>query len=423
MRFAVFGLNHRTASVALREKFALSYDEVPQVAEAIQEPDGTEILVLSTCNRVEFYFASDDTDKAVENAKTYLSQHAQVERPLIEDHTYTKVGSDAVNHLFRVASSLDSMVVGEPQILGQLKSAVQHARNGKLIGKWLDRLTSKAFSTAKKVRTRTGIGNQPVSISSVAVDLARQIFGRFLGRKVLLIGAGEMAELAAEQFRNTGAELIIANRGRERADRLASRMGGVSRTLGELPELLTTVDVVVASAYSSKYLVTKAQMEGAMKRRKYRPIFFLDIAVPRNLDPSMNDIDGVYVYDLDSLSHIGQENLRKREEQVGLAESFVDEAVEQFEKVFLGESVTPMIVEIRRRVNALVDAELKHLRVDDQQTQFEAKEIEKVLGRVTNKILHGVSEELRRSAGTPNQEQTIETMDRAFRLPAKGEDS
>ena len=137
----------------------------------------------------------------------------------------------------------------------------------------------------------------------------------------------------------------------------------------------------------------------------------------------MNDIDGVYVYDLDSLSHIGQENLRKREEQVGLAESFVDEAVEQFEKVFLGESVTPMIVEIRRRVNALVDAELKHLRVDAQQTQFEAKEIEKVLGRVTNKILHGVSEELRRSAGTPNQEQTIETMDRAFRLPAKGEDS
>ena len=160
-----------------------------------------------------------------------------------------------------------------------------------------------------------------------------------------------------------------------------------------------------------------------MKRRKYRPIFFLDIAVPRNLDPSMNDIDGVYVYDLDSLSHIGQENLRKREEQVGLAESFVDEAVEQFEKVFLGESVTPMIVEIRRRVNALVDAELKHLRVDAQQTQFEAKEIEKVLGRVTNKILHGVSEELRRSAGTPNQEQTIETMDRAFRLSAKGEDS
>ena len=185
MRFAVFGLNHRTASVALREKFALSYDEVPQVAEAIQEQDGTELLVLSTCNRVEFYFASDDTDKAVENAKSYLSQHARVERPLIEDHTYTKVGSEAVNHLFRVASSLDSMVVGEPQILGQLKSAVQHARKGQLIGKWLDRLTSKAFSTAKKVRTRTGIGNQPVSISSVAVDLARQIFGRPKGTFVV----------------------------------------------------------------------------------------------------------------------------------------------------------------------------------------------------------------------------------------------
>ena len=275
MRFAVFGLNHRTASVALREKFALSYDEVPQVAEAIQEPDGTEILVLSTCNRVEFYFASDDTTKPLKMRRRICPS-----MPRSSDRS-SKITprrlSDAVNHLFRVAR-FRQYGRWRASNSREAKSAAQHARNGKLIGKWLDRLTSKAFSTAKKVRTRTGIGNQPVSISSVAVDLARQIFGRFLGRKVLLIGAGEMAELAAEQFRNTGAELIIANRGRERADRLASRMGGVSRTLGEL-RIVDTVDVVII-CNSSKYFT--AQMEGA---KVANIAYIFSILLSRGVDP------------------------------------------------------------------------------------------------------------------------------------------
>ena len=412
MSLLVIGLNHTTASVAIRERFAIDETSLVSTAQSLVYSDADEAFVLSTCNRVEFYLTGSDLDALAERAQARLLELGQMSLTALNDYCYIKRGREAIAHLFRVAASLDSMVIGEPQILGQLKSAVQMARLGNTIGSHLSFLTDRAFATAKKVRNETGIGRSSISISSVAVDLARQVFGDFQDRKVLLLGAGKMAELAAAQFKNTGAQLVIANRGRTKADELAAKIGGVSRTLDEINELIEHTDIVIASTGSRSYLFDSELMNVVMKKRKYRPIFLIDIAVPRNLDPSLNRIDGVYLYDLDALSTITQENVRKRQSEADLAEKLVGLGIEQLEQTHQQDRVKPTIIALRAAVLQTVEREVHtlsaRLNLEDESILRRNAEI------IANKVLHGAIEELKKSAGTAHQEAVQAAILRIF---------
>ena len=417
MSVSVVGINHKTASVAVRERFAIEPDKLAEVARSLKADDADEIVILSTCNRVEFYLASSDLDALIKRVRHQLVEYGQVSENTLEKHSYVLEGTDVITHLFRVASSLDSMVVGEPQILGQLKSAVQQARVIGTLGKHLDRLTSRAFATAKKVRHQTGIGEQRVSVSSVAVDLAKQVFGDFEDRKVLLLGAGKMAELAARQFAHTGAHLMIANRGRKRADELAEKIGGHSRSLDELNLLLEDVDVVIASTGAKNYLLLERDMNTIMKRRKYRPIFFIDIAVPRNIDPNLNRIDGVYLYDLDALSSITQENVRKRQSELLTAESLIRSGVDQMNREQETDLIKPAIIELKTHVMRMVEDEVDVVASKLNVSEADRAALERLGSNIANKILHGAIDELKRHAGSAEQQDIVKSVKRVFGIP------
>ena len=401
MTLAVIGLNHTTASVAVRERFAINEQDVPSVAQALVQVETDEVFVLSTCNRVEFYVSGNDLNAITNRAKAKLSSIGQISNELFNRHCYVKRGDDALLHLFNVAASLDSMVIGEPQILGQLKAAVQSARESKTLGSNLNHLSSKAFAVAKKVRHETGIGRSSISVSSVAVDLARQVFGDFTDRRVLLLGAGKMAELAAAQFSNTGARLVVANRSRARGEKLAERFSAQSRSLDDLEELMQISDVVIASTGARRYLFDDTFMNVIMKRRKFRPIFLIDIAVPRNLDPKLNRIDGVYLYDLDALSSITQENVRKRESEANAASELVRVSVDKVKRDAKTNALKPAIIAVRKSVIGLSQAEVEHVaqkfKVSDEQRAI----LERLATNIANKVLHGAIEELKKDAGSP----------------------
>ena len=414
MKFAVVGLNHTTASLAIRERFAISENQIEAVARDIVQDENDEAIVLSTCNRVEFYVTGENLEAVTARAKTKLSSIGKATSELLNKHCYIKVGDEAILHLFNVAASLDSMVVGEPQILGQLKTAVQAARQAQTLGSKLNNLSSRAFSIAKKVRRETGIGRNSISISSVAVELARQVFGDFRDRKILLIGAGKMAELAAAQFTHTGARLVVANRGRERADKIAARFGAQSRSLNDLNELIEQSDVVIASTGSRGFLFDEKAMGVIMKRRKFRPIFLVDIAVPRNLDPNLNRIDGVYLYDLDALSTITQENVRKRHAEADAAIELVNAGVTQFKKDSQTDMVKPAIIAVRKTVIEMTESEvtqiMQKLKVEPEQRAV----LERLATNIANKVLHGAIEELKRQAGSVNQAEQTQTIMNVF---------
>ncbi len=414
MTLAVVGLSHATASLEIRERFAISETQVETVARDIVQDEHDEAIVLSTCNRVEFYVTGSNLDAVTTRAKDKLSSIGKATSELINKHCYIKRGDDAVLHLFNVAASLDSMVVGEPQILGQLKAAVQSARQAQTLGSRLNHLSSRAFSVAKKVRNETGIGRSSISISSVAVDLARQVFGEFRDRKVLLIGAGKMAELAAAQFTNTGAKLVVANRGRERADKVAERFGAQSRSLDDLTELLEQSDVVIASTASRGFLFNERAMISIMKKRKFRPIFLVDIAVPRNLDPNLNRIDGVYLYDLDALSSITRENVLKRRSEADAASKLVHAGFVQFKRDGQTDRVKPAIIAVRKTVLEMTESEVEHimqkLRVEPEHREV----LDRLATNIANKVLHGAIEELKRQAKQPDETEKAQTIMNVF---------
>ena len=414
MTLSVVGLSHATASLEIRERFAISETQVESVAREIVQDEHDEAIVLSTCNRVEFYVTGDNLDAVTTRAKNKLSSIGQATSDLLNQHCYIKRGEDAILHLFNVASSLDSMVVGEPQILGQLKAAVHSARHAQTLGSKLHHLTSRAFSVAKKVRNETGIGRSSISISSVAVDLARQVFGEFRDRKVLLIGAGKMAELAAAQFTNTGAKLVVANRGKERADRVAERFSAQSRSLADLNELLESSDVVIASTGSRGFLFDEGTMTSIMKKRKFRPIFLIDIAVPRNLDPNLNRIDGVYLYDLDALSSITQENVLKRRSEADAARALVHAGFTQFKRDSETDRVKPAIIAVRNSVLAITESEVEHIMQKLRVSPDQREVLDRLATNIANKVLHGAIEELKRQAGQPDQRERTQTIMNVF---------
>ncbi len=343
MELIVLGINHKTAPIEIRECLAFKSEDLETaLAGAHALPSVKENMILSTCNRVEIYAVSREDQAGIGEIKDFLSRFHHLPLEKFGDCIYLLTGNEAVRHVFRVASSLDSLVVGEPQILGQIKSAYETAVRCQTSGVILHRLLHGAFHVAKRVRTETGIGNSAVSVSSVAVDLARKIFENLEERTVLLIGAGEMCELAAQHLVSGGVgRVLVANRTFERACSLAQKFQGEAIPFEQFQEGLKKADIVISATDSRQVLLEKDSMAGIMKERRYRPVFFIDIADPRNIDPRVNDIENVYLYNIDHLQKVAHDHLRDREKEARKAEDIVAEEVDKIRELVPVSCVDP----------------------------------------------------------------------------------
>lgn len=353
------GLNHRTADVDVRERFALSEHCAPDTWAIPCVQPLVEALILSTCNRVELLGVGQESEAVREHLlrSWALARHAEPEE--LAPYVYEYRGAEAVRHLFSVAASLDSMILGEPQILGQLKQAYRKALESRATGVILNRLLHKAFSVAKRVRTETAVAANAVSISYAAVELARRIFGDMPRQKALLVGAGEMAELAAMHLLQAGIEeMVVVNRTHERAVDLAARFHGRAAAFAELAQCIAEADIVLTSTGSTEPIIRARDLRAVLKTRKNRPMFFIDIAVPRDIDPDVNSLDNVYLYDIDDLREVVEENLASRREEAAKAEAILDEEVALFSRWLESLESQPTIVELVRRGEQAVEEEL-----------------------------------------------------------------
>lgn len=403
MRLSVLGLNHRTAPVQVRETFAIPIDVIPDFLRGLERrPEVSEALVLSTCNRVEVYVVPEPRAGGVaELLVDALAHSRRIPAHDVEAHSYYYEGTEAVRHLLRVCASLDSMVVGEPQILGQVKELAAVARGAGTIGPIFDRLLQRAFSTAKMVRTQTGIAKQRVSIGSVAVDLARRIFPRIDKCRVLLVGAGKMGQVTARSLASAGVERVyITNRSYGKALELAQQHGWRARAFSEFDDLLVEADVVLTSTGAAQPIIDARMLKPVIKQRKYRPLFIVDIAVPRNVDPDAGDFDTVYLYNVDDLEQISLENMESRSREAAAAEQMVGEVLSEVDQWFKTLEVTPTIRAIRERAQGLAQQELerslskrlKHL------GPAERKALDKMMGALVNKLLHPTMSALKEAA-------------------------
>ncbi|WP_457577717.1 glutamyl-tRNA reductase [Desulfomarina sp.] len=388
-KILLMGVNHKTTPVEIREKIALSAGYEEPLA-ALKRIEGCrECYLLSTCNRVEvLVVVEQEADVETRIIRFLFGDTVSPEE--CREYLYVYYGRDAVHHLFTVAASLDSMVVGEAQILGQLKEAYRYAAQFNCTGPLLNRFLHKAFSVAKRVRTETGVGSSAVSISYAAVQLAEKIFGNLKGKRVMLVGAGEMAELAAEHLVGHGVgAVIVANRTFERAVDLAKRFDGQAVSMDELVHQLERVDIIISSTGATDLILHKEEVKSVMPRRMNKPLFFIDIAVPRDLDPHLIDIENVYLYDIDDLSNVVEINKSERNREAVKAARIVDEETLKFQRWYQGLSVTPTIRDLRKKIDIITAAELEKtlLRMNDI-SEGEKKALEKMVRAIGSKILH-----------------------------------
>ncbi|MHB1014758.1 MAG: glutamyl-tRNA reductase [Desulfurivibrionaceae bacterium] len=386
----IIGVNHKTAPVAVREKLAFSGDCAGPLLTLMNIEGCRECCFLSTCNRVEVIFAASDPAAAAVAVRGFLFAKSGLADAEAQQYSYLYQGKEAVAHLYSVAASLDSMVVGEPQILGQLKQAYREAVEQKTTGAILNRLLHKSFSVAKRVRTETNIGGSAVSISYAAVQLAKKIFGSLQDKAVLLVGAGEMAELAAEHLVKQGiGRVIVANRTVERAAKLARQFNGTAVGLAELTTQLAEVDILISSTGATDLILRKDEVKPLMRQRKNRPLFLIDIAVPRDLDPELNDLDNVYLYDIDDLKNVVDVNKAEREKEALRAEGIVAEEVVKFGQWLEGMELAPTITAIRQKANGIREAEVaKTLGMLKSLSENERRSVEMLANAIVNKLLH-----------------------------------
>ena len=405
------GLNHRTAPVEIRERLSVGETRLAEVAESLQRiPRVAGTTVLSTCNRVEVIVsaARDVTDDLID----WLATHARIAREELEPHLYVLRNSDAVTHLFRVASGLDSMIVGEPQIAGQVKKAFA----GGALDWMLRQLFDQTMHVAKRVRSQTGIGENAVSIPYAAVELAKKIFGELEGLRVLLLGAGEIGELTAEHLAAQRVrQIFVANKTYARAVDLSHRFGGRAVQFEHFEEHLGECDIVIASTAAPHYVIEPAQVQRALEARRQRGLFLVDLAVPRNIDPAIERLDGAYLYDIDDLQRIADANLEERRCRAAKAEEIVAAEVRAFRGKLASEDAVPTIVELRSRVDEIRAAELEKclrrvgpLRVEQREA------IEQLSLRMMNKILHQPIVQLKAPAAEPHERESVRRTIRAI---------
>ncbi|KKL27066.1 hypothetical protein LCGC14_2388890 [marine sediment metagenome] len=391
MRILIVGLNHNTAAVEVREKLAFNgprLEEGLKTLTALAEVH--EAVVLSTCNRVEMYTCVSDEKAASGAIMDFIAGFHDIERSLLDESLYFHTGQDAVRHSFRVAASLDSMVVGEAQILGQLKNAFEFALEQKTTGVLLNKLIKKSISVAKRVRTETRIAENAVNISSVAVDLAKKIFHDLNGRSVLLLGAGDMAELAARHLTTNGVrDIIVANRTYSSGCQLAEGMGGRPVRFEDFLREMTGTDIVICSTGASDYVLSHKQMKGVMKARKQKPVFLIDISVPRNIDPEVNHLENVYLYDVDDLQGVADAGLEERRKEADKGESIVVEEIDTFLRWQNSLDAKPTIIALRERAEEIGRLELSRLNGKlEGLTEEQRKTVEQLASSIVNKLVH-----------------------------------
>jgi glutamyl-tRNA reductase len=419
MRFSITGVNHRSAPVEVRER--LAFDE-RALSEALIElknrPEVSEGLILSTCNRVEVALTSEESNGSALAVDEFLARLRRVERDWVAPYLYRYEDGEAIRHLFRVAASLDSMVVGEPQILGQLKAAYALAKEHGAVSGFLDTLLTRAFNVAKRVRSETEIGSNAVSISYAAVELAREIFGSLGDKKIMIVGAGKMSELAARHLRRSGAsQIYVTNRTYERAVEMARLFEGkivdYTRFMSALPE----VDIVIASSGAPHYIIIRDDMKKVIEARRNRPMFLIDIAVPRNIEPSINELDNVFLYDIDDLHRVVETNLQGRKESAEEAEAIILEEVERMVVRLKTREVVPTIVGLQDSLEQLRAGELARMRSKfGALTPEQEQALETFSKGLINKVAHGPISELRRQASLPEGHHFIAAVRKVFRL-------
>ena len=420
MKLWITGLNHRTAPVEVREKFAFPAQDVPlALARLKQSPGVTEGMILSTCNRVEVAIATEENvDPRTCVEEFFASSQKVSDRTWLQDYVYGYEGTDAIRHIFRVAASLDSMVIGEPQILGQLKTAYSLAKEAGSLNGFLETVVTRAFSVAKRVRSETEIGVSAVSISYAAVELAKEIFGSLNHKKVMLIGAGKMSELAARHLLRSGVgQVLVTNRTRSRAETLAELVRGkvidYSEYLAKLPE----ADIVITSSGATGHILEKPQMQKIIAARKNKPMFLIDIAVPRNIEPTVNEIENVFLYDIDDLQKVVDSNLKDRLNEAAEADKIVAEEVDRLEAWLRSRQVVPLIVTLQEQLEHMRMAELDRSKSKLAGLTPEQQEaVDALTKSIINKVAHGPIVELRKQATSSNGLPVIETISKIFRL-------
>jgi glutamyl-tRNA reductase len=390
----ILGLNHRTAPVAVRERLAYAEAEVPQALAGIKQrvASVSEVAILSTCNRVEIVGVAADPLAAVDELAAFIAEDRRVGLPVFGDALYRMEGREAARHLFRVGASLDSMMVGEPQILGQLKLAYAEAARAGTVGLVLHRAFHKAFSTAKRIRRGTLIGHGAVSVSSAAVALARQIFDRLSDKTVMLMGAGKMAELTARQLQTLGIEsLLITSRTFDNAVTLARELGGTAVPFDNYRPYLKMADVVIGSISVAKPIIGPEEFDAVIKERRYRPMFLIDLGVPRNFDERLNSIENVYLYDIDDLGKVADKSRAEREKEADKGEEIVEQELKAFERWMAGLDLVPTIKDIRYSIERLRDVELgRNQSWIAALGPSERERVELLTRSLTNKLIHRI---------------------------------
>ena len=412
----IVGVSHRTAPVAVRERLTVEPDAMDRaLAELTDLPGVREAAMLSTCNRVELYLAAEDGDGAAKSIADVLARRADVGTGELSVHLYQRRDADAVHHLFRVASSLDSLVVGEPQILGQAKQAHETAVRHGTVGSVLGACFEGAFRVARRVRRETDIAKNPVSVSSIAVELARQVVGDFTGRQVLVVGAGKMSELAARTLRTAGATLTVVNRTRARAEELAKRYGAAVADWSDLAGALTATDIVIASTGAQRPVLTLDLLSGVRRARRGRPLVLLDIAVPRDVEPEVGKLRDIYLFDIDALQEVATDHRQERQDAAAEAEAIVKDELARFLRAWRARQLGPVVTALRKHVLDLAQTEATRLTTahpglgDNEKRWFF-----ELADSIAKKLLHQPQMALRDDAeeGTP----LVLAVQRLFRL-------
>ncbi len=398
MTLALIGLNHKTAPIGLRERVAIGRDELTEALKALAAMAGvTECMIVSTCNRVELLAAIETPEVQLSE---FFSGYFGIDSSTLMPHLFEYRDKQAVSHLFRMAASLDSMVVGEPQILGQVKEAFAMARAAGTVSSQLEHLLQSAFSAAKKARSETGIGSNSVSIASVAVEMARKIFGSLHGRTVFLVGAGKMSELAARHLVQQGAgAILVTNRTQERARRIAEDFNGRVIAFDQLHNAASDADIVITSTGAPHPIFRPEHGHSFLHRRRNRPMFFIDIAVPRDVDPEMNKLDGIFVYDIDDLQQVAAAHMEERSRQAVDAEAVIATEVERFHQRQRAVNVAPAIAALQRRAEEIRLAEIQRLHARlGALTPEQLAAVEALTRGIVNKFLHPPMQALKQAA-------------------------
>ena len=410
MSLLTIGVNHQSAPIELRERLTISDAVLPVALDKLMNvPSVEEAAIISTCNRTELYCSVSSAFTGKQDTIDWLTSFHQLNTAQTSPYLYDHADLEATKHIFRVASGLDSMVLGEPQILGQLKQAYQQAVDAGTLGKNLNQLFQHSFNVAKKVRTHTSIGTNPVSVASTAVSLAKQIFGDLSNRKALFIGAGETVELAAQHLSAAGiSRLTIANRNILRAQKLANKFEGFGISLSYISEVIPDSDIIITATASTLPILGKGLLEKSLKRRKHKPILVIDLAVPRDVEPEANELQDIYLYSVDDLKKVIQENIQSRQNAAEEAQIIIDDEVFKFYQWLRGQDVTEIIRSYRDQAEQFKEQTL----VKAQRMLKQGKSADEVLAFVattlTNKLLHPPTEALK-SASAENHQDLIET--------------